>query len=203
MSCNVSFSLDGGVTYSNVLAISYGHGRAVKVAFLYVGPITDFGWCARAHEHEAFREGEAHTTACLILARSRTYAMNKGRLHIEQAFGGLVDTTTYFESVEEGEFESEQANRGATLATQTPVYNLTASGRRNAYYEAITTMKRLCDEDFALVFSTSFGFMSQTVDVTNYSACHFAADGRTAAPTHFVHIGGYRTNNLLSNAFGS
>jgi basic membrane lipoprotein Med (substrate-binding protein (PBP1-ABC) superfamily) len=129
--------------------------------------------------------------------------MNKGRVHVEQVFGGLVDMATYFENVDEGEFESEQDNRGATLATQTPVYNVTASGRRNTYYAAFTTMKRLCDEDFDLVFATSYGFMSQTLDVTSYSGCHTAADGLTAAPTHFVHVSGMTTNVLLSTTFGS
>lgn len=42
----VSFSLDGGVNFSNGVALTYGRVRQLKLAFVYVGPITDFGWCA-------------------------------------------------------------------------------------------------------------------------------------------------------------
>jgi hypothetical protein len=207
MSCTVSFSLDGGVTFSNALSISFGYVRKTKVAFLYVGPINDFGWYAHPYEPRTgiLQKSEGHTAARLHyrLPGDRTYAINQGRLHVEQGFGGLVDTTTYFESLEEGEFEAEQDNRGATLATKTPVYTVTVSGRRNAYYAAFATMKRLCEEDFDLVFAASFGFMSQTIDVTNYSACYIAADGLTAAPTNCVHLGGMVTNSLLSTTFGS
>jgi hypothetical protein len=45
----MSFSLDGGATFSNTLSVSFGYVRRVKVAFLYVGPISDFGWCADEH----------------------------------------------------------------------------------------------------------------------------------------------------------
>jgi hypothetical protein len=39
---------------------------------------------------------------------------------VENIFGGLVDAATYVENIPEGEF-SAQANKGATIATNTPV----------------------------------------------------------------------------------
>ena len=152
------------------------HMRQLKLAFIYVGPVTDFGW---------------------------TYSHNKGRLSVESSFGGLVDAMTYFESEPEGEFEGSQDSRGMTIASGTAVNPTKADGSPNMYYSAFTKMKTLCDDDFDLVFSTSFGFMSQTLDVsTDYAPCRVAADGETPHNTHFVHATGYKTNDLMSTMFG-
>ena len=176
LSATVSFSLDDGATFSNAASITYGFVRQLKLAFIYVGPVTDFGW---------------------------TYSHNKGRLSVESSFGGLVDAMTYFESEPEGEFEGGQDSRGMTIASGTAVNPTKADGSPNMYYSAFTKMKTLCDDDFDLVFSTSFGFMSQTLDVsTDYAPCRVAADGVTPHNTHFVHATGYKTNDLMSTMFG-
>eukprot|EP00966_Prymnesium_polylepis_P028368 656532-Prymnesium_polylepis.1 len=70
----------------------------------------------------------------------------------------LVDASTKFESLPEGEQEVRQQNRGQTIATETPVREVAADGRPNAYYEAFSTMRRLCLDDYDIVFATSFGF---------------------------------------------
>ena len=171
----VSYSLDGGVTFSNSVSLLYGFVRPLKIAFLYPGPVTDFGW---------------------------TYSHNKGRLHVETEFGGLLNAATYVENVDEGEFEGGQLNKGETVATGTPVNKLLAGGARNFYYAAWTKLKKFCDEDFDLVMSTSFGFMTQTLDVSSgYAACRTASDGVTPHPTRFLHAGGFKTNDLMSTAF--
>ncbi|MEM9269612.1 MAG: BMP family ABC transporter substrate-binding protein, partial [Pseudomonadota bacterium] len=62
-------------------ALADGHAP-VKVGFIYVGPVGDFGW---SYEHD------------------------QGRLAIEEAFGDKVETT-YLESVDEGP-DAERAIR--------------------------------------------------------------------------------------------
>ena len=63
-------------------------------------------------------------------------------------------------------------------------------------------LKRLCDQDYDLVFTTSFGFMSQTADVSSaYPPCLTASDG-SPHPTHFVHATGHITNPQMSAMFG-
>ena len=121
---------------------------------------------------------------------------------MESRFGALVDATEYVENVPEGEFVTAQANKGQTLATGTDVPETFADGTANDYYPAWKLMKRYCDEDFDLVFTTSFGFMSQTVDVAGgYAPCGTASDGGSHT-THFVHASGYRTNARTSTVFG-
>ena len=138
MSVQLSVSLDAGVSFSNSVAVTYGWVRPLKLAFAYMGPITDFGW---------------------------TFANNKGRLYVESRFGGLVDATEYAENVPEGEFVTEQANKSQTLATGTEVLSTFPDGSPNAYHPLWARLQRYCDEDFDLVFTTSFGFMAQTLDV--------------------------------------
>ena len=121
LAVTVCFSLDGGVTFSNSVSLVYGFVRPLKIGFLYPGPVTDFGW---------------------------TYSHNKGRLSVETEFGGLVNAATYVESVDEGEFEGGQMNKGETVATGMPVNEFLAGGARNLYYAAVTHLKKLCDEDF-------------------------------------------------------
>ena len=70
LAATVSYSLDGGVTFSNSVSLLYGFVRPLKIAFMYPGPVTDFGW---------------------------TYSHNKGRLSVETEFGGLVNAATYVE----------------------------------------------------------------------------------------------------------
>ena len=177
LAVTMSLSLDGGVTFSNSVSLKFGFVRPLKIAFLYPGPVTDFGW---------------------------TYSHNKGRLSVETKFGGLVNAATYIEGVDEGEFEGGQPNHGKTVATGTPVNELLAGGAKNLYYAALTKLKKFCDDDFDLVMSTSFGFMTQTLDVSSgYAACRTASDGITPHPTRFLHAGGFKTNNLMSTAFGA
>jgi hypothetical protein len=80
---------------------------------------------------------------------------------------------------------------------------VTEAGEPNSYFPAFERMKRLCDEDYDIVFSTSFGFASQTLDVSNdYRPCNISTDGTAKHSTRFVHVGGEATNELLSTAFG-
>eukprot|EP00966_Prymnesium_polylepis_P087284 2020194-Prymnesium_polylepis.1 len=96
---------------------------------------------------------------------------------VENIFGGLVDAATYVENIPEGEF-SAQANKGATIATNTPVSQMLADGTSNDYYPLFAKLKQFCDDDYDLVFSCSFGFMSQTSDVSsNYEPCRVGAHG--------------------------
>lgn len=78
----------------------------LKVGFIYVGPVGDYGW---SYEH------------------------NEGRLAVEEAFGEKVETT-FVESVPEG-----------------------------ADAERVMTQMALSGHD--LIFTTSFGYMDQTVAV--------------------------------------
>lgn len=78
----------------------------LKVAFVYVGPIGDFGW---------------------------SYRHDQGRLAVEAAFGDKVETT-YVESVPEG-----------------------PDGER--------VIQQLVDAGNTLIFTTSFGYMEQTLAV--------------------------------------
>lgn len=136
----------------------------------------------------------------------RTYSHNKGRLAVESHFGALVNGETYLESVLEGEFEMAQSDRGSTIASGTLVpATVGAEGRVNYYYQGFEEIKTYCDEDYDLVFSTSFGFMSQTLDVSgSYAPCTVAADGATPHTTHFVHASaGYKTNDRMSTMFGA
>ena len=43
--------------------------------------------------------------------------------------------------------------------------NALPDGSPNAYHPLWARLQRYCDEDFDLVFTTSFGFMAQTLDV--------------------------------------
>ena len=131
----------------------------------------------------------------------RTYALNKGRLDVESDYLSLIDASAYFESIDEGE-HSGQEDGGRTIAAGTPVNKLTEAGELNSYFPAFELMKGFCDEDFDIVFSTSYGFTSQTLDVTNYRPCNISTDGTAQHATHFVHVGGGTTNELLSTAFG-
>ena len=90
-----------------------------------------------------------------------TYAHNRGRVALEGRFRGLVDASTYIESVDDGEFEVSQPSKGATLLSGTPVHETVADGpngtliRRNWYHAAFEKLKEFCDEDFDLIFTTS------------------------------------------------
>ena len=54
-------------------------------------------------------------------------------------------------------------------------------GTANDYYLGFSKMKQYCDEDYDLVFTTTFGHMSQTIDVSSgYGPCTVAADGGAA-----------------------
>ena len=171
----VCVSLDGGATFTTSQPVQFGWVRPLRIAFVYVGPITDFGW---------------------------TYSINKGRLHVESTYGGLVDATTYVENVPEGEYVGEQANKGATLATGTAVSETFDDGTLNDYYPMIERLKSYCDEDYDLVFAASFGFMAQTIDVSGgYPPCAIGKDGN-AHETHFVHVAGHQTNSRTSTVFG-
>ena len=175
---SISLSLDGGTTFAPTTpSITYGYRPKLKVAFMYVGPVRDYGW---------------------------TMAHNQGRLELEREFGGLVNVSTYVESVDDGEFAFEQPNLGSTIATNTPVPEFFGNGTKNLYHMGLEQLKRWCDEDFDLVFSTSFGFMSQTIDVSSgYAPCrHAASNTNTPHFTHFVHATGHRTNNLTSTMYG-
>ena len=56
-------------------------------------------------------------------------------------------------------------------------------GTANDYYLGFSKMKQYCDEDYDLVFTTTFGHMSQTIDVSSgYGPCTVAADGGAARP---------------------
>ena len=105
--------------------------------------------------------------------------------------------------MDEGEFEGGQLNKGETVATGTPVNELVAGGARNLYYAALTKLQQFCDEDFDLVMSASYGFMTQTRDVSSgYAACRTVSNGVTPHPTRFMHAGGTTdTNDLMSTAF--
>ena len=173
---NVSVSLDGGSFFSPPLPLVFGWVAPLKVSWLFVGPITDLGW---------------------------TYSHNKGRLSVEDKYGGLVDAARYEESVPEGEFETQQTNRGRTIATGTPVNNLTSDGTPSAYYPAFALAKQLCDEDYDIVFATSFGFQSQMLDVAaSYEPCRRAATSDDEHWTHFVGTAFTQTNSLTSTMFG-
>ncbi len=169
----VALSLDGGTTFSNALNVTFGHTPKLRIAFLYVGPRSDNGW---------------------------TFAHNLGRLDLEREFGGLVNVSTYVENVPDGEYEARQPNRGYTLVTGTevPEYfpNSTAP---NLYHRGFWQLRRWCDEDYDLVFTTSFAFRAQTFDVSSgYAPCRLAADNVTPHVTHFVHATGDVTNNQTS-----
>jgi len=78
-------------------------------------------------------------------------------------------------------------------------------GSLNVYYPALNWMKRLCDEDFDMVFVCSFGFQTQAWDISKgYNGCKYAGDGTTSTdpkPTYFMSTGGYLTSDLLSTGF--
>ena len=80
----------------------------LKVAFVYVGPISDGGW---------------------------SYQHNLGRLALEKQFGDRIQTT-YVESVPE-----------------------TADAER--------VIRQLAAKDYAVIFTTSFGYMEPTLKVAN------------------------------------
>ena len=124
-----------------------------------------------------------------------TYSHNLGRLALESEFGGLVDASTYVQNVLDGEFDAGQRNKGSTIATGTPTNG-------SMYGEALELLKSFCDEDFDLVFTTSFGFRLQTIDVSSgYEACRRGADGSPHV-THFAHATGDLVNNITSVMFG-
>lgn len=80
----------------------------LKVAFMYVGPVGDFGW---------------------------TWAHDHARLQMEAEMGGAV-VTTFVESVPEGP-------------------------------DAERVLRELAQQGNKLIFSTSFGYMNQTMKVSN------------------------------------
>ncbi|RBP07390.1 nucleoside-binding protein [Roseiarcus fermentans] len=103
-------------------------GRALaaeplKIAFIYLGPIGDFGW---------------------------TWAHNKGRLAVEEALKGKVKTT-YVENVKEDA-------------------------------SAIPILKDLAQQGNKLIFTTSYGYMDQTVEVA-----------KQFPDVKFEHATGYKT----------
>ena len=80
----------------------------LKVGFIYVGPVGDFGW---------------------------TYEHDQGRQAVEAEFGDAVETT-YVESVPEGA-------------------------------DAERVLRQMAQSGHDLIFTTSFGFMNQTVSVAS------------------------------------
>lgn len=174
----ISLSINGGLSWSNALSMTFGYKKPVKVAFVFVGPVTDFGW---------------------------TYQLNEGRVLLESIFGATVDASYYFEYLGEGEFESKQDNRGATISTGTPVPK-NFSGVKNMYYDGFELMKRLCDEDFDMVFTGSFGLQMQTVDVSgDYLGCRYVGDGSDTSAgeynTFFMNTGGFMTTPRMATGF--
>ena len=179
----LSLSLDGGLSWTPALDMVFGYQRPLRVAFLFNGPVDDFGW---------------------------TYQMNAGRAALESQFGATIDASTYVENVPEGEHEIAQQDIGSTIAKGTPVPQFVDDGqggqRANAYYIGLSWMKKWCDEDFDLVVTGSFGFQSQAVDVTtSYAGCTKAgngsAPGAAEQPTFFMNTGGYLTTPLLAEGF--
>ncbi len=171
---NVSVSLDNGESFSAPLIGVFGYKRPYKVAFLYVGPVDDFGW---------------------------TYNLNQGRLDLEDALGSTIDAKLYYEEVEEGQFESQQKNKGETISTGTPVPERFADGKSNKYYPALELMRELCDADFDLVVAGSLGFQLQARDVSSgYRGCSTLGNGSdpsaTEHNTYFMVAGG--ETNVLS-----
>lgn len=101
----------------------------LKVGFIYVGPVGDFGW---------------------------TYEHDQGRQAVEAEFGDAVETT-YVESVPEGA-------------------------------DAERVLRQMAQSGHDLIFTTSFGFMNQTVSVANQFP-----------DVMFEHATGYeRTDNLAT-----
>ena len=95
----------------------------VKIGFIFLGPIGDFGW---------------------------TWAHNKGRLAVEEALKGKVKTT-YVENVKEDA-------------------------------SAIPILKDLAQQGNKLIFTTSYGYMEQTVEVA-----------KQFPDVKFEHATGYKT----------
>ncbi len=179
----LSLSLDGGLSWSAELDMVFGYQRPLRVAFLFNGPVDDFGW---------------------------TYQMNAGRTALEGLFGATIDASTYVENVPEGEHEVAQMDIGSTFAKGTPVPQFVDDGdggqRVSKYYIGLSWMKKWCDEDFDLVVTGSFGFQSQAVDITTgYAGCNYTGNGSalgaTEQPTFFMNAGGYMTTPQLAEGF--
>ncbi len=101
----------------------------VKVGFIYVGPVGDFGW---------------------------SYQHDQGRLAVEEAFGDQVETT-FVESVPEGA-------------------------------DAERVLRQMAQSGYDLIFTTSFGYMNQTVNVA-----------KQFPDVKFEHATGYlRADNLAT-----
>lgn len=116
-----------------VLVLVTAATAPLKVGFMYVGPTNDLGW---------------------------TYALNQGRINLESQFGDRIHASTYVEGVADGE-NSLQLSKGSTLLNGVPVLPAHSNGAVNMYHAGYYRLRQFCDEDFDLVFSTSFGFMSQ------------------------------------------
>lgn len=135
-----AMSLACPVTPNNFTVV--GRSQPLKLAFLYVGPVSDRGW---------------------------TYMHNQARLHLQRQFGDSVDVSTYIENVHDAQCAGH--------------------------------LRRLCDEDYDLVFTTSLGHMQPTID----TAAHYAPCSRSASDgqhqTYFVHATGYKTTSTTSTMF--
>jgi simple sugar transport system substrate-binding protein len=104
-------------------ALCVAASAPLKVAFVYVGPISDGGW---------------------------SYQHNLGRLALEKQFGARIETT-YVESVP----ESADAER---------------------------VIRQLAAKDYAVIFTTSFGYMEPTLKVA-----------KLFPKVHFEHATGYKS----------
>ena len=127
-----------------------------------------------------------------------THAHNQGRIALEAMFGGLIDARTYVENVPGGEFVG-QPQAGSTIASGTPV------SPNSTYAVALGWLKQFCDEDFDLVFTTSFGFQSQVLDVSSgYPQCWLGNGRRHVGDhsTYFALATGTLTNERTSTMFG-
>jgi hypothetical protein len=66
----------------------------------------------------------------------------------------------------------------AIISSSLLSWQMLADGTSNDYYPLFAKLKQFCDDDYDLVFSCSFGFMSQTSDVSsNYEPCRVGAHG--------------------------
>eukprot|EP00966_Prymnesium_polylepis_P055438 1282140-Prymnesium_polylepis.2 len=187
---SVAVSLDGGTTFSTPLSITFGWIKPLKLAWAYYGPVTDFGWTYavnRGRMEVCQPEEEPLRSHLAVLGGSGKALACAAYAQVEGVHGGLVDATTYIENLPEGELVAEQENKGATLLTNTlvPEYFGASNASVNDYFPAFSELKKYCDEDYDLVFTTSYGFMSQTIDVSSgYQPCTVGAAGGVALITH-------------------
>ena len=77
-------------------------------------------------------------------------------------------------------------------------------GTPNDYYLAFSKMKQYCDEDYDLVFTTTFGHMSQTIDVSSgYGPCAVAANGGAARSVPSPHPASHASVHAPVSAYAS